>query len=403
MQKIIRVIIPFVLIFLSYFDIAKAAAGKDIVLKSVSIEALGNIADESSVDILGEYLNNEEFLLQSSAIYSLYKIKSPKAVSLLKDKVSSQNIRIAVQAAAASSENSNSLSNTVFEGAFRDNDKSIRLEAIDAAMKMSKVEAIPQIITRLKDNDNSVRIKAVEALTNLGCKSPEALDIIEKMLYEPDPRLRAAAALALGKTGYKKYIPAIKNMLSDEDGAVAAYSRIALAQLEGKVQKRKTSIENDTLSHIIDLTLAAEFSDVSAIPQILDDIKNINSSTYLRVTAVSALKDIQDNHKNLLNKIIIKDRKLKTIKDNIGFVFKIDNKSITEFFLEALQDSSSVYHNDAPRVLAAWGDKIAGPALVSALERTDENSDFLVDVIYALGVLGEKSALNKIEQFLVKK
>lgn len=403
MRKKKRIIVPFVLtaIFFCFFNAAKADVARDIALKSVAIEALGNIGEESSAAILGEYLNDKEFLLQSSAIYALYNIRSDKALSLLRDKVSSQNMRIAVQAAAASLDNSNGLPKSVFEGAFRDRDNSVRLEVIDASMKMSRVDAIPQIIARLEDSDNSVRIKAVEALTNLKCRNEEVLDKIEKMLDEPDAFLRKVAVSALGRSGNKKYIRVIKNMLSDRDDMVIVSARIALAQLEGKIRREKVRKNDHPVFHIADLKLAAEFADISVVPQILEDIKNINSSTYLRITAVSALKEIQDDLKDgLTNKIIIKDRKLKSIKDNIDFVFKIDNKTITEFFLEALQDKNSPYHNDAPRVLAVWHDKVAAPALVSALDKSDENSDFIIAVVYALGALREKSALSKIEQFL---
>ena len=88
------------------------------------------------------------------------------------------------------------------------------------------------------------------------------------------------------------------------------------------------------------------------------------------------------------------------IRKIYDLVFRIDSKTITEFFADALKNINSPYHYDAPLVLAAWEDASAGFALLGALSRDDEDADFLTGVVYALGVLRVRPAAKQIEQIL---
>lgn len=399
------------MVVLPFNKITHAAGNSEIILKTVCLEALGNIGEDSSAEIAGMYLEDNEFMVRSSAIYALAKIGGDKAVSLLRNKVKNpDDKRIAVQASAGLFFNSDTEGGKLFESAFSDIDASVCLEAVNMADKLLIKESVPYLISLFKKNNNNLlRTRIIETLCRLRSGKEEIGDIAVKTLNDYDPRLRNAATVFLGVIADKKYTPAVRKMLCDKDDFVAASARLALARTESSLEgipdcwESKKYDMNSPL-HIADIQAFAVVLDTSVIPQVIEDLKNPDSCTHLRVSAIEALKQMRNNFNNdLFSRVIVDENKFGNIKGNIEFVPRIDNKTITEFFIDAIKDSASKYHNDAPIILAMWGDKISSSTLLQALNKKNESQDFIVSVIYALGLLQEKAAVERIKDFLLKK
>ncbi len=63
--------------------------------------------------------------------------------------------------------------------------------------------------------------QALTAIGSIGVVDPQAVELVEQALKDPDPLIRQTAAAELGQMKSKPSIPALKAALDDDDGQVA--------------------------------------------------------------------------------------------------------------------------------------------------------------------------------------
>jgi len=127
-------------------------------------------------------------------------------------------------------------------------ESNVKEKALWALGAIRDDRAVRPIVELLSDDDAFIRWYAIEALSLIG--NELAVDYLIEMLNDddPDPNVRGALVVALGKFGSEEAIPAIREALYDEetrvrDAAAAALEEIgsekALRILEGWVLGRK--------------------------------------------------------------------------------------------------------------------------------------------------------------------
>lgn len=92
--------------------------------------------------------------------------------------------------------------------------------------------AVPAVLTGLEDESPAVRqaccrIVAAQGATEL----VSSAGAVETLLSDPDPRVRSAAALALGEVGGERSAGALQGLLMDPDSVLAGAAEEALARL----------------------------------------------------------------------------------------------------------------------------------------------------------------------------
>lgn len=88
---------------------------------------------------------------------------------------------------------------------------------------------VPHLLRKVTSTDADVRMRAVEALAEIG--TPEARAPVEKLLDDPDARVRAAAALAAGKLTIRSATDRLLARAGDPAAPVRAATLVALRRL----------------------------------------------------------------------------------------------------------------------------------------------------------------------------
>lgn len=166
---------------------------KEVSLKELLIEALGNTGDPRAVDALAGFLTASEVPLRHTAIHSLSKIKCQRSAELLLPLLRDKEMNLEAKEGLA-----NLGASAV----------PVLLNALKTAPNISKVEigeifrfrlkdplAIAPLLSALKDEESIVRQYAVAGLVSIGKASIEPLIIF--LREEKDPKARGAAASAL--------------------------------------------------------------------------------------------------------------------------------------------------------------------------------------------------------------
>ncbi len=96
----------------------------------------------------------------------------------------------------------------------------VRGEAITALQVIGDARAVPAFMTVLVADENKIRrIQAAEGLAQFA--DPIAAEPLRTSLFDPQPRVRAAAANALGRLGDAAAVPILKRMVEVEEDRVA--------------------------------------------------------------------------------------------------------------------------------------------------------------------------------------
>lgn len=95
--------------------------------------------------------------------------------------------------------------------------EAVRVQAVDALGRLAHPSTLDKLIGMLKDKDDTVRVQVVDALKQFD--SPAVPDALNPMLEDPSPYVRYAAAMELGKTGDRRVLePLYQMVLNKESG-----------------------------------------------------------------------------------------------------------------------------------------------------------------------------------------
>jgi HEAT repeat protein len=114
--------------------------------------------------------------------------------------------------------------------AAREKDRSIH-GAAGRALGAVGGEAVPRLIDVLSDEDPRIRYAAAEALGPT--RDPRAVGALLKVMSDPDPYVRCYAAQALARIGDPRAVRAVLALLKDANQEVRQAARSAMAFIEG--------------------------------------------------------------------------------------------------------------------------------------------------------------------------
>ncbi len=116
--------------------------------------------------------------------------------------------------------------------AIADDDESVRLAALDAAVHIHAFSGVDAIVERISDASPLVRRRAAQSLGVMRVgDAVMGLIALSSAANEPDPSVRAAAIAALGKIADPASKPAVQAALEDEAPFVRDAARVALRRL----------------------------------------------------------------------------------------------------------------------------------------------------------------------------
>ena len=165
---------------------------RDILTRIRAADLLGKSCDAQGVEILGEHLindSNEEVRAQCAK--SLGVIGSEKAIPFLIKALNDPN------------------------------EKVNRTSAVSLSWLNEKQKCLPVLSRMLKDDNRNVRMEALEGLRNVG--NLEAIFMIKGVLDHVDPYVKVSAAISLAILGEKaSVLPILQESLNNEDKDIRA-------------------------------------------------------------------------------------------------------------------------------------------------------------------------------------
>ncbi|KPK65796.1 MAG: hypothetical protein AMK73_01905 [Planctomycetes bacterium SM23_32] len=124
----------------------------------------------------------------------------------------------------------------------------VREAAANALGKVGSAASVPVLVKALDDTEENVRWFAVEGLRKLG--ATQAVPVISEMLRrDPSARVREIAASALGELGQPAGVPALRAALDDANERVQQKAVAALQALATDNYERMTVIADTLREH----------------------------------------------------------------------------------------------------------------------------------------------------------
>jgi HEAT repeat protein len=227
----------------------------------------------------------------------------------------------------------------------------VRYRIIDVLGRMNNKRAADVIITALKDAHTIIRSQAARMLAPVESKHRN-LDVVEPLIEvlitDGDPQVRADAALSLGLLlDARATEPLITTLLSDKESFVRGQAAGALGNLGSQ-------------------------NAISALIEALDD-----SAPFVRMWAIYSLtQHVYYDHESVIQAV--------------------------PALIELLSDTDADVRREATIALGTIGDKQAVKPLITVLEHVQQEADITIvcSTIEALGKLRDTRAINVLQDML---
>lgn len=319
---------------------------KDWQLRSMAIELLSNVGDETAVEPLIDVLKTEERTeLRSAAAIALGVIGSTTVADSLTETLQTESSVEVRQSAALS------LGNIKDEKAINaalialdDPDSMVRTDALRSLADLNAKSAIPQIVNELNDQDNYVRFTAAIVLGKIGDES--VIDSLLSKLDDEDDWVRKASSEAIGKLiapEQPSAIPALIEAINDIDWEVNRYAAEALIKISQPA--------------VPEILTAYQSAGPNEREHIAYALGKIEMDDPLRTQVIETLRETlsSENKSDALNAAVALYR--------VGVIEETYNFALTE-----LSDERIGTRESAAIALGEMGDGRAVPALEEALQ-----------------------------------
>ncbi len=172
-----------------------------------------------------------------------------------------------------------------------DENKAVRLAALDGLSRANKIDDIEQLCKLISDPDFKVQNKAIEAIVKI--KHPKTVLYLIPHLKDESEYVRRAAVEVLNEIASKESVKDLLNAIKDEDWWVRSRAADALGKIGGKrvvravIQLIKDDDEFIRRSAIEIINATKDDSTFEALVQSLDD-----SDWWVRERAIDGLADL---------------------------------------------------------------------------------------------------------------
>jgi hypothetical protein len=170
--------------------------------------------EEDHVSMLIENLNSDNFDVQRRAVWALGATKDPRVIEPLILAFKVENRSIQLNAIDAVSRIGFQAVGPLIES-IKSEDRAVRLNASKALRKIKDPEAVDLLVDALSDENPYVRLNAAKALGNI--EEPAAVEPLILSLGDGNIYVRKNAAWSLGRIGDPRAFEPLMELLKDEN------------------------------------------------------------------------------------------------------------------------------------------------------------------------------------------
>jgi HEAT repeat protein len=231
----------------------------DMIVRQMAVEAVQKTGDASLVEQIISILKGADVNVRRAGVEILQKLKDPKATGILIERLSDLDWWVREIATDALAEMGDKDNNGRILTLFKSGDENIRRAAAEYFTRVPSEEAFDELVERLKDNDWWVREKVIEALGRFG--DERAVEKIAELINDHD--VRRVVPGALGEIGGDKAIVYLGDLMEDPDrtirlSALRAMQKLgaksALTMIKGMVKDNDAEIRDTALQIVKEMT-----------------------------------------------------------------------------------------------------------------------------------------------------
>lgn len=347
----------------------------DAEVRAAAAEALANIDGAQPAEAFMAALKDEAVLVRRSAAVGLGTIKAPQAVDALIEALQDADVMVVDAVAWALAQIGDGRALEPLSGLLRSKIARVRWSGAHSLGALGDKRAVASLSqAAARDADSSVAATAVFALGQLG--TPDALGPVARALKHPQPRVRNAAAAALGRIRDARSVEALLAYLKVQDPSysVRAVAAQSLGQL-GKDLSLKPLLEMLAAPRADDRAAAAwalgvSLRPVEAVVPLVEALKDRHSG--VREMAARTLGDIGDRRAvpGLIDALASAhaDEPYRVRQRVVEALGKLGDARAVEPLLAILSPADKTFGAVAITALGRIGDRRAVPALIAALE-----------------------------------
>jgi HEAT repeat protein len=185
-------------------EVVDALDHDNVAIRVMAVQVLGEIGDESHLEILWKMMADPEEWVRVRTVEALGKLGT-------KEKIADMLVKF-------------------LESEMNEKVKATILKVLSS---FQEPKYIPVISLYLRDKDRRVRANAIEALENIGATNIK--EILQPYIEDSDHRVKANIAKALWSSGSDEWINILKFMLRDKDDWTRAAAAWALGEIKSDV------------------------------------------------------------------------------------------------------------------------------------------------------------------------
>ncbi len=339
---------------INLYDYFRKRNSQYINIRYAAIKALPKFGDSSIIPALKMALSEKSHILRLAMLEAIIELGDDSVALLVSEELNSKDNPFRILAATILNKLGVRSDALRYLALVNSEDQKLRITAIRILGEIGYKEALKELFEQAKDENAFVKRAAIESIGKL--KAESAIPMLRDALYEgEDPKIRAAAVVALGRYKQHKVNEYLINSLSDKDSSVREYIMSELVESE----------------------------DPAIVPEIIGLLKDYDSN--IRIRACEAVGNL-GNKSNIADlSPLLEDPSSKVRYYATKAIIKLRDRTITPMFLSAIESKSAFEKISAIICMGRFGDETAVPALEGLTGSKDNIRLFALAALYKLG------------------
>jgi len=384
-------------------SLMQALGDKYVGVRWAASRSLGAIGSNIAADLLKDALGHDDSGVRRAAAAGLGLIGPGRAVDALVDALRDENCSVAMTAAEVLGSIQSDQAIELLIGALRHDDSGVRRAAASALGAIGSCQAFDALVYTLHDEDQFVAMTAATAIGDI-CLDSAMESAVVALLRHNDPRVREAAAIALGRMHSNSAAGPLTDALRDRDedscvreAAAAAlggmHSDLAAGLLTDALRDRdEDSCVREAAATALGLTRADQ-----ALKPLIESLSDKDPG--VRRCAAAALGGLHSDLATVSLTDALRDKDSRVREAAAIALGGIHSNLAAGPLTDALRDEDSCVREAAATALGAMCSDLAAQGLIVALG--DEDPSVRRAAAQALGAIGSDRADRAVQPLTV--
>lgn len=277
-------------------------ADEDVNLKTILITTLGEIGDESTIEILKKYLDSPVMRFKLNALQSISTINSENTDEILLKYIKEGPLELALLAAGILAQKDNKEAIDLLNQGISSPIELTKQKTLIALSNVTNPVILPVLKNAINTDNEAIQAYCLNIIANID--SPESVEIINSLL--PEEKLTARALIALSKNSSPDIYEIYKKIINSDETIKKTYTVAVLSQMDDEkilpLLKLALNDENEN-TRVAAAKILHTYKDASGIEVVRKALQSKDEETSLNAAAFLAFTN-DDSGVDILNDAI---------------------------------------------------------------------------------------------------